>query len=110
MVSLCFIVFLGDIMQFQNITVEPFRCPDFEEFIEFWKASYKDKVTAGIPWFDYYLDGPALPGSSLLAGVQPLSASMQAKGQALTGNEPTTVAWTAHLSPKKPKPVSEGVS
>jgi hypothetical protein len=44
MVSLCFIVFLEDIMQFQNITVEPFRCPDFEEFIEFWKASYKDKT------------------------------------------------------------------
>jgi hypothetical protein len=34
---------------------------------------------------------------------------MQAKGQELSGNEPTTVAWTTHLSPKKPKPVSEGV-
>ncbi len=69
----------------------------------------RDYAAAGIPWFDYYLDGPALSGSSLLAGVQPLSASMQAKGQELSGNEPTTVAWTTHLSPKKPKPVSEGV-
>lgn len=69
----------------------------------------REYAAAGIPWFDYYLDGPALSGSSLFAGAQPLSASMQANGQALPGNEPTTVAWTAHLSPKKPKPVSEGV-
>lgn len=66
-------------------------------------------AAVGIPWFDYYADGPALPGSSLLAGLKPLSASMQAKGQSLPDNQSTTVGSTVDLSPKKPKQISEGV-
>ncbi len=31
-------------MQVQNITIEPDRCPDFPEFIEFWKAKHEDKT------------------------------------------------------------------
>lgn len=47
----------------------------------------EDYKAAGIPWFDYYLDTPAVEGSSKLAGIVSLATSMLKKGQVLGGNK-----------------------
>ena len=54
--------------------------------------------SAGIPWFDYYLDGPTLKGSGILAGMDGLGSALAKKGKKLTGNKPIQIAETIDLS------------
>jgi len=51
----------------------------------------KQYTDAGLPWFDYYADGEALPGSPILRGLTSLAAKMfqNSKGT-LPDNEPVT--------------------
>jgi hypothetical protein len=49
----------------------------------------KDYSQAGLPWFDYYGDGKALPGSGVLGKLSSLAAKVIEKSQPpLTGNDP----------------------
>lgn len=49
----------------------------------------REYTQAGLPWFDYYSDGKALPGSSVLGGLTSIAAKMIGKGLGpLTDNEP----------------------
>jgi len=57
-------------------------------------------AAAGVPWFDYYLDGAALPGSSTLAGLDSVGSASLKHGKKLAGNEPITIASTITLSKK----------
>lgn len=57
----------------------------------------KDYAKAGLPWFDYYLDGPALPGSSLLAGLDSVASKLLKQGQGLADNKPVNIARTIQL-------------
>jgi len=57
-------------------------------------------ASAGIPWFDYYLDGPALAGSDVLAGLDGLGSASLKQGKKLAGNEPIAIASTITLSKK----------
>jgi hypothetical protein len=41
----------------------------------------REYTKAGLPWFDYYSDGKALPGSGVLGGLTSLAAKMIGKGQ-----------------------------
>jgi hypothetical protein len=44
---------------------------------------------AGLPWFDYYADAPALKGAEALAGLQSVAELAEAKGvQLLPENDP----------------------
>ena len=48
----------------------------------------KEYTEAGLPWFDYYSDAPALEGSEVLANVRTIKQIDQEKGTAsLPGNE-----------------------
>lgn len=64
-------------------------------------------ASAGIPWFDYYLDGPALLGSSVLAGLDGVGAAMLKKGTKMADNASIDVSSTIKLS-KKPGEVRDG--
>lgn len=55
-------------------------------------------AAAGIPWFDYYMDGPALAGSDVLAGLDGVGAALLKKGVKLSGNTPIKIAETVDLS------------
>ena len=49
----------------------------------------KDYNQVGLPWFDYYSDGKALPGSGVLGKLNSLAAKVIEKGQLpLIDNEP----------------------
>ena len=43
--------------------------------------SAKDYSRAGLPWFDYYSDGKALPGSGVPGKLTSLAAKVIEKGQ-----------------------------
>lgn len=53
----------------------------------------RDYNHAGLPWFDYYSDGKALPGSGVLGALTSLAAKVIGKGrEALADNEPVEPA------------------
>lgn len=75
----CF-VHLANSAQYQAITGRqpPYPPPTAREYTQ-----------AGLPWFDYYSDGKALSGSSVLGGLTSIAAKMIGKGQGpLKDNEP----------------------
>ncbi len=57
----------------------------------------KQYAEANIPWFDYYLDGKSLPGSSILAGLDALGSALLKKGKKLEDNRPIEIAKTVSL-------------
>lgn len=49
----------------------------------------KAYTNAGLPWFDYYSDGKALPGSDILSGLTSVAAKLIQKGQSpMSDNDP----------------------
>ena len=49
----------------------------------------RDYTSAGLPWFDYYNDGKALPGSDTLSKLTSVAAKMIEKGKGvLPDNDP----------------------
>lgn len=65
----------------------------------------KEYEAAGIPWFDYYLDKPALPGSSTLAKLDGLVAAVLKKGGTPPENKPVVIAKTVRIPSATSKPV-----
>lgn len=65
---------------------------------------------AGLPWFEYYSDGEALEGSSVLSGLKSVLAMGKEKGDVpLPENEPVSPAKVVHLrSGLRPGQVREG--
>ena len=57
-------------------------------------AAYRE---AGIPWFEHYADGPVLPGSSRLAGMDGLASFLSKRGQRLEHNTPLPVGRPVQL-------------
>ncbi len=60
----------------------------------------KDYADAGVPWFDYYLVGKALPGSKVLAGLDGIAAALAKQGKSIEHNKPITITKTIDLSPE----------
>lgn len=52
---------------------------------------------AGIPWFDYYADGPVVPGSPRLAGMDGVAAFLAKRSQRLADNAPIAVGRPIRL-------------
>jgi hypothetical protein len=63
---------------------------------------------AGLPWFDYYSEEPAVDGSAKLAGLQSVAALGQAKGALpLPGNQPVEPKPLITIHKKHPDVVRE---
>jgi hypothetical protein len=60
--------------------------------------SAKQYADAKVPWFDYYLDGKVLTGSSILAGLDGIAAALLKKSKKLDDNKPIPIAKTVDLS------------
>ncbi len=60
-----------------------------------------DYAKAGIPWFDFYLEGKTLDGSSTLAGIDSMATALLRKGKKLEDNKPIQIAKTIDLSKRK---------
>jgi hypothetical protein len=67
----------------------------------------KQYAKANVPWFDYYLEGRTLAGSSILAGLHGIAAALLKKGEKLDDNKPIPIAKTVQLNPKA-QVVSDG--
>jgi hypothetical protein len=67
----CF-VHLANSEMYQSVTghMPPHRPPTAKEYTE-----------AGLPWFDYYSDAKALPGSDILSKLKSLAAKVVENGQ-----------------------------
>lgn len=97
----------------QEISEDPFRFDDWDRshslrcFVHLTHAQTWRAITgqapptepptaaayshAGLPWFDYYSDGPAVPGSAILAGIDSIATLGKKTGkQPLPENEPVT--------------------
>jgi hypothetical protein len=87
----CFI-HLANSMQYQKITGQlPPQKP----------ATAKDYTSAGLPWFDYYDESKALPGSNTLSKLTSIAAKVIEKGKGvLPNNDP--------VQPKIVKTISKG--
>lgn len=70
--------------------------------------SARQYADAGIPWFDYYLEGNALAGSKVLAALDGVAAALHKRGKELGGNEPIQIAGTVDLSGSKKTVVRDG--
>lgn len=57
-------------------------------------AAYRQ---VGIPWFNYYQDGPTLGASSILLGLDSLAGKLFKQGKALPDNAPIIVGTTVTL-------------
>lgn len=67
----------------------------------------KEYARAGLPWFDYYSDGKALPGASLLGKLSSVAAKIIEKGQPpLQDNDPMDTGAVKQLG--KARTVREG--
>ena len=53
---------------------------------------------ARIPWFDFYLEGKTLDGSSTLAGLDSMATALLKQGKKLEDNKPIQIAKTIDLS------------
>lgn len=62
----------------------------------------------GIPWFDYYDDGPVLAGGKALSKVKSLAKVAEEKGEKIWDNEPMNVGAVKTLNGRKRQLVSEG--
>lgn len=61
----------------------------------------QDYAHAGIPWFTYYGDGPALVEKTVLSKLDGLAAALFKNGETLYDNEPVRIANTINLSPSR---------
>jgi len=70
----------------------------------------KEYTRAGLPWFDYYRDAPALDGSAVLDGLQSVAQMGKAKGDVpLPENDSAAPHHVVTLTAKKtPDQVREG--
>ena len=70
----------------------------------------REYTEAGLPWFDYYADQPAVEGSSILSKLESIAAMSNAKGDTPPPeNEPVSPANVVHLRKGLGKhPVREG--
>lgn len=59
----------------------------------------KQYADARIPWFDYYDESSALPGSSVLNSLDSVATALNKQGTALDDNKPISIASTIDLSP-----------
>lgn len=59
--------------------------------------SAEQYAEAGVPWFEYYLDGKTLPGSGILARLDSLGSALLKKGKKLSDNKPIEIAKTVNL-------------
>jgi hypothetical protein len=67
----------------------------------------KDYTRAGLPWFDYYSDGKALPGAALLGKLSSVAAKIIEKGiSPLDDNDPVDPGVVKPLG--KTRTVREG--
>ena len=63
----------------------------------------------GLPWFDYYSDGPAVEGSDALSGIKSVNDIAATKGLTLLNNDPLEVDRVIKLrSPLSKNEVREG--
>ena len=62
----------------------------------------KEYADAGIPWFDYYIDGNSLPGSSILANLDGVASALLKRGRNLDNNEPISISQTIKLGGGSP--------
>lgn len=68
-----------------------------------------DYTKAGLPWFEYYSDAPAVAGSSKLAGLASVAANWFKKGSApMPDNDPVSVTNKVALGPSRKSIVREG--
>jgi hypothetical protein len=58
----------------------------------------KEYTKAGIPWFDYYLNGETLSGSAVLAKLDGVAGALLKAGKKLDDNKPLHIASTVDLS------------
>lgn len=64
---------------------------------------------AGLPWFDYYSDAPAVDGAAKLAGLKSVATKGKEKGDApLPGNEGVEPHHVVTIHHKNPDQVREG--
>ena len=63
---------------------------------------------AGIPWFDFYNDGPTLGGSAILAGLDSLAGKLIKQGKVPPDDAPIVVGQTIILAGQR-NPVRDGV-
>lgn len=69
----------------------------------------KEYERAGLPWFDYYSETPAVEGAAKLAGLKSVAAMGKSKGDVpLPGNEPVDLKQVVTIHPKHPDQVREG--
>jgi hypothetical protein len=69
----------------------------------------KDYASAGLPWFEYYSDAPALGGSSALAGLTSVAANWVGKNNVpMPDNDPVGATKTVALGPSGKSIVREG--
>lgn len=95
----CFYVHLVDIQGFERLTGE--RPPEPP-------ATPQEYAEAGIPWFDYYLEGPTLTDPTPMTGLKSLSQSMGEQGESLPHNESVAVGPVVKLDAKSLKKHPEG--
>lgn len=68
----------------------------------------REYTDAGLPWFEYYADKPALQGSKILAGLDSVAAKGVKKGEtSLPENDPVNPKAVAALT-RRPGTVSDG--
>ncbi len=69
----------------------------------------KEYERAGLPWFDYYSEAPALGGAAKLAGLASVAAMGKNKGDVpLAGNQPVEPKTVVTIHPRHPDEVREG--
>jgi len=63
---------------------------------------------AGLPWFDYYRERPAVGGSKILRGVKSIATVAKEKRQPLPDNQPLAIDKVIQLREKlRPNQVRE---
>lgn len=61
----------------------------------------KDYTKAGLPWFDYYTDRPAVSGSGILRKLVSVGTKMVQKGVLLPSNEPIQPGVIRRVGPRR---------
>ena len=68
----------------------------------------KEYNMAGLPWFDYYRERPAVGGSKILRGIKSIAAVAKEKRQPLPDNQPLAIDKVIQLREKlRPNQVRE---
>lgn len=63
----------------------------------------------GIPWFDFYHDGPRLPGAAILSKLEGLASRFSRQGRTLEYNTSTLIESTVKLSHAPAAKIRDGV-